>query len=240
MVELAGDYEFAAPQELVWQMMLDPDVLARTIPGCEKLERVDQNTFQGRLNLRVGPVQAVLQGKVESSDLQPPNSFHITVSGNGPAGAVRGEGNMSLSANQSSAHTVLRYDGVVHVSGRIASVGQRVMESSARSVVKQSLENLEKQIQAQLQPAPEPDGAAPVTAPLTEPPAPPSQTAFMANLTRDVVADLIRDPQARRLVIGLGVAAVLLGLMNVFANLVARRVTRSLEKEYGLSKARRR
>ena len=65
MIQVTGDYDFAAPQEVVWEMMLDPEVLANTIPGCEKLERVDENTYTGRLNIRVGPVQGVFQGKVE-------------------------------------------------------------------------------------------------------------------------------------------------------------------------------
>ena len=66
MVELEGNYEIAAPQELVWEMMLDPEVLARIMPGCEKLERVDENKFEGRLNIRIGPVQGVFQGKVDA------------------------------------------------------------------------------------------------------------------------------------------------------------------------------
>ena len=121
MVELSGDYEFKAPQELVWGMLLDPDVLAMTIAGCEKLERVDENTFQGRLNIKVGPVQGIFQGKVETTNLHPPTSFHMVVNGSGPAGVVRGEGDMTLENLQSV--TRLRYDGNVHISGRIASVG---------------------------------------------------------------------------------------------------------------------
>ena len=88
MIQVTGDYDFAAPQEVVWEMMLDPEVLANTIPGCEKLERVDENTYTGRLNIRVGPVQGVFQGKVEMSDRRPPAGLHMVVNGSGPAGGT--------------------------------------------------------------------------------------------------------------------------------------------------------
>ena len=228
MVELSGDYEFKAPQELVWGMLLDPDVLAMTIAGCEKLERVDENTFQGRLNIKVGPVQGIFQGKVETTNLHPPTSFHMVVNGSGPAGVVRGEGDMTLENLQSV--TRLRYDGNVHISGRIASVGQRVMDSSAKSIVRQSLQNLEKQIQFRLDPEPV---AGPVTM-IDQPaarPAAPSQTEFMMNVTRDVLEDLIPDPGQRRALVGVGLVVIVLGAVNLFANLVARRVANLLKEK---------
>lgn len=229
MVEVAGEYEFAAPQELVWEMVLDPEVLAMTIAGCEKLERVDENTYQGRLNIRVGPVQGVFQGKVESTDMHPPSSFHMIVNGSGPAGVVHGEGNITLEAMPTT--TRLRYDGAVQVSGRIASVGQRVMDSSTKSIVRQSLQNLERQIQARLEPMAETVSEMAVPQASVAPPDAPSQTRFMYNITRDVIIDLIPDPQQRRLVVGLGLALVALGLLNGFANLVARRVAKMLKEE---------
>jgi carbon monoxide dehydrogenase subunit G len=228
MVELAGEYDFAAPQELVWELVFDPEILAMTIVGCEKLERVDENTFQGRLNIRVGPVQGVFHGKVVSTDIHPPSSYHILVTGSGPVGVVRGEGNIALEAMPAS--TRLRYDGAVQVSGRIASVGQRVMDSSAKSIVKQSLQNLEKQIQARLQPEPS-TGMPTAVVPTPAPPAPPRQTEFMYNVAMDVLQDLVPDARQRRLLAGVGLAVMIMGLMNIFANLVARRVAKILMEE---------
>ncbi|HEY1409075.1 MAG TPA: carbon monoxide dehydrogenase subunit G [Promineifilum sp.] len=228
MVELSGDYEFKAPQELVWGMLLDPDVLAMTIAGCEKLERVDENTFQGRLNIKVGPVQGIFQGKVETTNLHPPTSFHMVVNGSGPAGVVRGEGDMTLENLQSV--TRLRYDGNVHISGRIASVGQRVMDSSAKSIVRQSLQNLEKQIQFRLDPEPVAGPDTMIDQPAARPAAP-SQTEFMMNVTRDVLEDLIPDPGQRRALVGVGLVVIVLGAVNLFANLVARRVANLLKEK---------
>jgi carbon monoxide dehydrogenase subunit G len=231
MVELAGEYEFAAPQELVWEMLLNPEILSMTIAGCEKLERVDESTLHGRLNLRVGPVQGIFQGKVESTDVHPPSSLHMIVSGSGPAGVVRGEGHVTLEALPTT--TRLRYDGAVQVSGRIASVGQRVMDSSARSIVKQSLQNLDRQIQARLEPEPMPEEILPaVPAPAALPGAP-NQTEFMLNVARDVLHDLVPDAGRRRVLVGVGVAVVFIGFINAFANLVARRVAKTLREERG-------
>ncbi|MCP4425248.1 MAG: carbon monoxide dehydrogenase subunit G [Chloroflexi bacterium] len=232
MVELAGIYEFTAPQELVWEMLLDADVLARIMPGCEKLERVDENMFQGKLKIRIGPVQGVFQGKVEMSDMQPPRGYHIIVNGRGSSGVVRGKGFMTLEPTETG--TKLNYEGTAQVSGRIATVSQRLMDSSAKAIVKQSLQNLEKQIQARLQP--EPDVAdktvgapeAPTAVPL---PDAPSQTEFMLGVAKDMVADFIPDPKQRQLLTGAALALGVIALINGFANLVARRVARILKEK---------
>lgn len=229
MVELVGEHEFAAPQELVWEMVMDPEVLAMTISGCEKLERIDENTLQGLLNLRVGPVQGIFQGKVESTDVHPPRSLHMIISGSGPAGVVRGEGNITLEALPTA--TRLRYDGAVQVSGRIASVGQRVMDSSAKSIVRQCLQNLERQIEARLEPAPELEpGPGTVEDVLPVAPVAPSQTEFALNVARDVIGDLVSQPRERSVLIGLGLAVAIVGFLHLFANLVARRVVKILRE----------
>jgi carbon monoxide dehydrogenase subunit G len=231
MVELAGEYEFAAPQELVWEMILNPEILSMTIAGCERLERVDESTLHGRLNLRVGPVQGIFQGKVESTDVHAPSSLHMIVSGSGPAGVVRGEGNIMLEAMPTT--TRLRYDGAVQVSGRIASVGQRVMDSSAKSIVKQSLQNLEKQIQARMEPELQPVlGVETVIAPsVSTLPGAPGQAEFVFNVAKDVLRDLVPDTGLRRVLIVVGVAVVVIGFIQGFANLVARRVVKILREE---------
>ncbi len=231
MVELSGNYAFNAPAELVWEMSLDPGVLARVMPGCEKLEQTGENEFEGQLHIRIGPVQGVFQGTVELSDLRPPHGYHLLVNGRGPAGIVRGEGDLLLSPTEVG--TTLSYEGTAQVSGRIASVGQRLMDSSAKAIVNQSLQNLEKQIEARMQPEIEPavDGetAAPAAS-TSAPPPPPSQTEFMLGVSKEMFADFIPDPQQRQLAGGLALLLILIGLLNWFANLVARRVAQKLKE----------
>lgn len=226
MVELSGEHEFAAPQDMIWDMMLNPEILSRTIAGCEQLEQVDENTLHGRLNLRVGPVQGIFQGKIETTDVQPPRSLRMILNGSGPAGVVRGEGNITLEATPDT--TRLLYEGTAQVSGRIASVGQRVMESSAKSIVKQSLQNMDKHIQARLE-SEKPSSEFSATTPAAVAPVDaPSQTEFMFKVARDVLDDLDPDAGWRKVLIGAGMAVLIIGLINGFANLVARRTAKIL------------
>ncbi len=227
MVELAGDYEFSAPQELVWDMFQDPDVLARVMPGCKKLERIGDNEFQGQMNIKVGPVQGVFQGTLALSELQAPQSCHLVVNGRGSAGIIRGEGDLQL--KPTTAGTLLTYEGQGEVSGRMATVGQRLMESSAKSITNQSLLNFEKQIQARLQPVAEAEAGTAVSPPPAELADAPDQTEFMLSVAKDVVEDLIPDPKHRQLLAGFALALVTIALFNAFANLIARRVAKILQ-----------
>lgn len=233
MVQLSGHYDFDAPRELVWEMFLDPEVLARIMPGCERLERTGENEFEGVMKIRVGPVQGTFQGSVQLSELQPPQRYHMLVNGRGPAGIVRGEGDVRLES--SSAGTVMHYEGEAQISGRIATVGQRLMESSAQAIARQSLDNLDRQIQARQQPASldVTAGEDSARAVPTGAPPPPGQTEFALNVARDVVADLLPDSRQRWLLGGGAAVLLLAALLNWFANLVARRVVRQLREEQG-------
>lgn len=173
-MNIEGTHLFDAPQELVWRMLLDPVVLAKIMPNCQALEKIDEGEYEGKMKIQVGPVQGLFQGKVTLSDLQEPSSYHMHVQGKGPAGVVDGEGAVRLEGVDDK--TVMHYTGEAKVSGRIASIGQRLMDTSARAIIKQSLENLEQQIvathNAQNAPAPaEHEEAIPQAEVPTAPPA---------------------------------------------------------------------
>lgn len=235
MVEVTGDYQFMAPPELVWESFLDPELLARVMPGCERLEQVGDHEYEGVMKIRVGPVQGDFRGTVRLSELQPPHSYHMTVNGRGPAGIVRGEGDVHMEATDNG--TRLQYEGQAQISGRIAAVGQRLMESSANAIARQSLENLDKQIQARLHP-PAPAGetgmATPVqaeTTPTAPAPPPPGQTEFALGVAREVVDDLLPPGTPRLLLAGGGVFVLLALLLNWHASLVAHRLARLLQED---------
>lgn len=149
-LKLEGEHTFDAPRQRVWEALNDPDVLARTLPGAEKLEQVEENHFKGELAMRVGPVQGRFHGDVTLSNLQPPESYHLDLKGSGPAGFVNGAGDVRL--EESGSGTVLHYDIEAQVGGRLAGVGQRLLESSARVITRQALEGLERQIDAPPEP----------------------------------------------------------------------------------------
>lgn len=187
-MELAGNYTFSAPRAVVWDSIMNPEVLQNILPGCESLERVSDTEYNGVLNLRVGPVQGKFAGKVYLSDLNQPESFHIDIDGQGAAGFVRGGGDARLEAMDGQ--TVLTYEGKADVGGRIASVGQRLLDTSARSITRQSLESLDRLTQAQVQPpaAAEEGAPAPTPAPVFTPP---SEAQMAAGVAKDVFEEYV-------------------------------------------------
>lgn len=147
-MELAGTYIFAAPRDVVWQALMDPEVLAKVMPGCEKLDQLAENQYKGVLNVRVGPVQGKFEGLVTISEVNEPESYTLQVDGRGAAGFMKGTGEIRLEAQGDS--TLMHYGGEAHVGGRIASVGQRLLDSTAKTITRQSLEELHEQIKARL------------------------------------------------------------------------------------------
>lgn len=200
MVTLEGTYSFDAPQDVVWAAVQDPHVLSQVLPGCERLDQVGENEYEGEINIRIGPVQGNFAGTVRLSDIQPPNSYTLELEGQGRPGYVKGAGSLRLESGDDGS-TTLSYAGEAQLSGRIASVGQRLMDSSARSITRQGLESLDKQIQARLQPPPSlavaQTAAAPETKPASAPqpaaPPPPSTTEVGLNVAKDVATDLLAD-----------------------------------------------
>ena len=144
-MKIDGSYTFAAPRDVVWPMLLDPQVLANVMPGCEKLEEIGENQYKGVLKIKVGPVQGKFNGKVTLTDINEPDSYNMDVDGKGPAGFVKGTGGLVLSDGENGS-TVMTYKGDAKVGGRIASVGQRLIDTSAKAIIRQSLDGLNQQI----------------------------------------------------------------------------------------------
>ncbi len=144
-MKLSGNYQFEAPQPVVWEALFDPQVLARTLPGCDKLER-EGDVFSGAINVKMGPVQGKFQGRVEIQEVVDGQSYRMVIDGRGPAGFAKATADIALSA--SGGGTEMKYDSEVKVGGRIASVGQRLLDASSRAIVKQSLESLHAQIKS--------------------------------------------------------------------------------------------
>jgi carbon monoxide dehydrogenase subunit G len=205
-MKVEGEYVLEGPQDVVWQTLLDPVVLASVLPGCEKLELVAENEYDGALNIKVGPVQGQFQGRVKLEDIRPPEAYTMRVDGRGAPGFVKATGHLALAGD--GARTRLTYDADAQVGGRLASVGQRLIESSAKAIIKQSLDGLNAAVRARAAAgaAPAGGGAAGPAAPAAMAPAPPSQARFAASVAREVAKDLVPKPVRYAL---LAVAAVL-------------------------------
>jgi uncharacterized protein len=149
-MQLKGTYRFDAPKADVWEALLDPKVLAQALPGGDELERLGENEYKAALNVRVGPVQGKFEGKVELADIQLLTSYRMKVSGQGAPGFVTGEGAVQL--EESDSGTLITYHGDVQIGGRIASVGQRLLDSTARSMLRQGFRAMDDHLQRKLNP----------------------------------------------------------------------------------------
>jgi len=236
-MKIAGEYLFEGPQDIVWEALMDPDALASALPGCEKLERVGEDEYEGALEIRIGPVQGAFKGKVKLSDIRKPDSYTMRVDGQGASGFVNATGHLKLRPANGGTHA--DYEGNAQVGGRLAAVGQRLVESSAKSIIRQSLDGLNEAVKARAATGTAPEPAGSTGAPLagtTDAPAGsaappgraapaatapdaskrPSQAEFAANVARDVAADMV--PAAMRW--GLGIAVLVAVLYFIYAVLV--------------------
>jgi carbon monoxide dehydrogenase subunit G len=190
-VKLAGEYRFEAPVAEVWSALLDPVVLAAVMPGCEKLELVD-DTYVGDLNIKVGPVQGMFHGKVNLSDVEAEKGYTMKVDGRGAPGFVNATAAVKLTP-EGDETTIAR------VGGRIASVGQRLIDASAKAIIKESLEGLNANVKARANVA-EGEEAEVIQA---------SQAEFATKVAKEVAKDLIPPP--------VRVALIVLALVGIGA-----------------------
>src|SRR5579863_7730978 len=146
-MKLEGTYTIHAPQEIVWKQLLNPDVLARSIPGCEKLEPNPDGSYNAELKMGIAMVRGTYRGRVELLDQVPPEHFRMKVDGQGSGGFLKGEGTLTLA--ESGNEILISYMGEAQVGGLFASVGQRMILSAARQIVEQFFEAFQKQVPSQ-------------------------------------------------------------------------------------------
>ncbi len=205
-MDVSGDFIFDAPQELTWKALQDPDVLASVMPGGEDFKEIGENEYSGLLNIKVGPVQGKFNGTIKLSDIVEPESYSMQVDGKGSPGFVKANGKLKLTDQEDKTH--MTYQGTAQVGGRIASVGQRLLETSAKSIIRQSLEGLNEYLKLQVaanQPAEAAGDSAKETAEVSDSAeasryTPPSQTDVALNVFKDVIGDIV-PPQYRPVVI---------------------------------------
>lgn len=134
-MKLEGTHDVEATRERVYQSLVNPEVLQRCIPGCERLERTGDNTFSATIRAGVGSIKGLFQGNVRLEDLREPEHFRMVVDGKGAPGFLKGSGDLEL--QQEGAITKVKYAGDVQVGGTIASVGQRMIQGTAKMMAAQ-------------------------------------------------------------------------------------------------------
>jgi carbon monoxide dehydrogenase subunit G len=139
-MKIAGSHTLALPPERAYQMMQDPEVLARTMPGCESLEKTGEDEYRMKMKMALAAVSGSFEGKVKIADRQPPSSFKLIVEGNGKIGFMKGEGLLKFAP--SGEGTEVNYEGDVQVGGTIAAVGQRLIDATAKMMIKRFFDKL--------------------------------------------------------------------------------------------------
>ena len=180
-MKLDGEYVFNGPREEVWKLVRDPDVLASALPGTQSLEKVSENEYEGDINIRMGPVAGVFSGRLVVSNEQPPESCTLAVEGQGKPGFIKGTGNVNLT-DQGDSTTLMKYDGDLQIGGRLASVGQRMIDTASKSMIKQGLGTLNEALEARV--------AAKEEGTVVEHTAP-TESEFAAAVAKDMAGEVL-------------------------------------------------
>jgi len=132
-MKIEGYFSFPdiAPQT-VWNFLTDPARIAECLPGCERLTKVEAETYEMRIRVGIGAIRGTYTGTIRLHDLTPPSEYRMAVTGNGTGGFMNGAGTVRLTA--STGGTLLEYAGELEVGGPIAAVGQRMVGGAARMV----------------------------------------------------------------------------------------------------------
>ena len=137
-MKISGSYVVPASQERAYQLLQDPAVLAKCMPGTDHLDKVGDNEYEMKMKMMIASMGGLFAGKVRLADQKPPESFRLLVEGSGKIGFVKGEGLLSLVPQGES--TEVKYEGDVQVGGTIASVGQRLLDTTAKMIIKKFFE----------------------------------------------------------------------------------------------------
>ena len=148
-MKLEGAFTIAAPRQAVWQQLMNPDALARALPGCEKMQPNSDGSYQAELKVGIGAIKGTYSGRVEILDPVPFEHYRMKLEGKGTGGFVRGEGTFTLAdGGPSGSSTIVTYSGEAQVGGLIASVGQRLLQGAAQKIASQFFEAFAQQVLA--------------------------------------------------------------------------------------------
>ncbi|MFZ2069692.1 MAG: carbon monoxide dehydrogenase subunit G [Xanthobacteraceae bacterium] len=143
-----GEYQLPAPQQTVWEALNDPAVLKACIPGCESLDKTSDNGFQAVATIKIGPVKAKFKGSVTLSDIDPPNGYKISGQGEGGvAGFAKGGAKVKLAPKDGG--TLLTYTVEAQIGGKLAQLGQRLINGAAKKVADDFFGNFAKAVNPQ-------------------------------------------------------------------------------------------
>ncbi|HEY8741762.1 MAG TPA: carbon monoxide dehydrogenase subunit G [Chloroflexota bacterium] len=153
-MKVAGSYHFPAPPEQVWRLLHDPEALAAAIPGCQKLEPLADGRYAATLSIGVAAFKGAYKGTVAIANERPPQSYDLRVEGSGRPGFVNGVGHIRLEPDAAATPgTQVTVDGDAQVGGPVLSVGSRLVVPTARRLMNQFFEAMQRRLEGE--PAPQ-------------------------------------------------------------------------------------
>ncbi len=186
-MDMTGERRIPAPRQIVWDALNDPVVLKASIPGCETLDRLSDTQMKATAAIKLGPISARFTGNVQLSDIDPPNSY--TIGGEGQGGVAGfAKGGAKVSLTDDGAGTLLSYTVNAQVGGKIAQLGARLIDATAKQMADAFFDRFSKQVQ-ELAPPPPVEAAAPDVSPPSHQAAPtvmpPSAISIWALIPRE-------------------------------------------------------
>ncbi|MGB8472775.1 MAG: carbon monoxide dehydrogenase subunit G [Candidatus Acidiferrum sp.] len=142
-MKISGSYTLPIPPELAYQMMQDPEVLSRAMPGCQSLEKTGESEYRMKMNMVLASLSGAFEGRVRITEQTPPLSFRLIVEGSGRVGFLKGDGLLKMRATDGG--TEVSYEGDAQVGGTIAAVGQRLIDGTAKMMIKKFFEKLSEE-----------------------------------------------------------------------------------------------
>lgn len=143
-MKMNGTCTLHAPIDKVWTFLMDPQAIAKVIPGCETLDEVETDKYRATLKLGIAAVKGTYVGSVQLVDKNPTTNYRMLIDGSGTPGFVKGEAMVHLATQGDT--TVLTYDADAQVGGLIANVGQRMISGVAKLIVNQGLKKLQEEL----------------------------------------------------------------------------------------------
>ncbi len=137
-MKISGSYTVPITQEKAYTLLQDPLILAQCMPGTDTLEKIGDDEYAMKMKMAIASFSGLFTGKVKIAETHPPDSFHLLVEGNGKIGFLKGDGLLNLVPLENA--TEVKYEGDVQVGGTIAAVGQRLLDTTSKMIIKKFFE----------------------------------------------------------------------------------------------------
>ena len=147
-MHIEGSYTLPGSPERVYAFLMDPVVLADCMPGCQQLVAAGDGTYDMKMKIALAALSGDFTGKVAIVDPVPPASYRLRVDGTGRIGLLKGDGELRFASADAGATTLVSYQGEIHAGGTLAAVGQRLLDTTARMMIRRFFEKLDSAVKA--------------------------------------------------------------------------------------------